>query len=189
MVERATPLRVLVPCFVFLLWLISFSPWWFSEATIKADHGIGTLDLQFASSADHARATLDQLGSTGRSAYDVFQIVDVLFPLSYALALSGLIWSLWRGVHRRFVVYLAAIPIAGAVLDYLENILVRVALHSYPATSSTELSVSVVVTTVKLVFSYASQLLVVLGLVAGLVRILWTARRDRDQPSASNLRL
>ncbi len=129
-------LFVLVPCFVFLLWLISFSPWWFSEATIKADHGIGTLDLQFANSAAHARDTLDLLGPAGRRAYDAFQIIDLLFPLSYALALSGLIWSLWRGVQRPWVAYLAAIPIAGAALDYLENALVRIALNSYPTTSS-----------------------------------------------------
>ena len=165
-------LLVLVPCFVALLWLISFSPWWFSEATIKADHGVGTLDLQFASSVAHARATLDQLGPAGRRAYDVFQVVDVVFPVSYALALGGLIWTTWRGARRPWVLVLAAVPLAGAVLDYAENILVRVALASYPDTGRAVLATSVTVTTGKLVLSYAAQALTVVGIVLAAVRWL-----------------
>lgn len=178
-------LYVLVPCFFFLLWLISFSPWWFSEATIKTDHGIGTLDLQFASSAEHARATLDQLGSSGRSAYDSFQIIDVLFPLSYAFGLSGLIWSLWRGLQHRWVVYLAALPLVGAAFDYVENVLVRVALSTYPTVPRGVLAASVTVTTLKLVLSYLSQALVVIGLVAALLRFVRARQHDRERAASS----
>lgn len=175
-------LFVLVPCFVVLLWLISFSPFWFSEQSIKADYGVGTLDLQFANTVDHARATLDQLGDPGRRAYDAFQIIDLIFPASYALALSGLIWTCWGGAGRRWVTYLAAVPIVGAALDYLENLLVRVALTTYPNPSRAELGVGVTVTTAKLVLSYGSQFLVVVGLVVAVIA------RVRSQGSRSVIR-
>jgi hypothetical protein len=178
-------LLVLVPCFVLTLWLISFSPWWFSEATIKADHGVGTLDLQFGGSSDRARATLDQLGSAGRDAYDAFQIVDIVFPLTYALALSGLIWSTWRGPARPWVLLLATVPIAGATFDYVENVLVRLALSSYPNTSDGVLTAGAAVTTIKLSLSYVSQALVAVGLVLAAIRAL--RRRISNAPDAGSV--
>lgn len=157
-------LVVLLPVFVALLWLISFSPFWFSEASIKADYGTGTLDLQFGSHATQAITTLDRLGKSGRSAYDAFQVVDLLFPASYALALAGLIWAGWGGARQRWVIILAAVPMFGACLDYLENLLVRVALSTYPDVPTNLLTVSTTVTTLKLSLSYLSQVLAVVAI-------------------------
>lgn len=166
---------MLLPVFVALLWLISFSPFWFSEASIKAAYGTGTLDLQFGSHAAQAIATLNSLGDSGRSAYDAFQVVDLFFPASYALALAGLIWTGWDGARHRWVIALAAVPMLGAGLDYLENLLVRVALSIYPDVPTNLLTVSTAVTTLKLSLSYLSQALAVLAI--GLV--VYRAFRSR----------
>lgn len=164
------PLPALVVVFVSLLWLISFSPFRFSEASISEAYGTGTLDLQLGADAGQAAATLDRLGEAGRHAYDQFQIVDLFFPASYALALGGLIWRTWQGGSRRWVALLAAVPMVGAALDYLENALVRAALWTFPDTSQGLLSVSTTVTTTKLLVSYVSQGLVLVGLLLLVVR-------------------
>lgn len=163
-------LVVLVPLFVVLLWLISFSPFWFSEASMQEAYGTGTLDLQFGSDATRAMTTLDALGTEGRRAYDAFQVVDILFPASYAVALAGLIWTGWDGARHRWVLTVTAVPVVGAVLDYAENLLVRVALSSYPDVPGGLLRMSTTVTTVKLSVSYLSEALAGVAVVLLLVR-------------------
>lgn len=164
------PLPYLVLVFALLLWLISFSPFWFSEDSITRAYGTGTLDLQFGADAERAHVTLDQLGAAGRADYDGFQVVDLFFPASYALALSGLIWWGWHGDRHRWVTALAAVPLVGAALDYLENALVRTALWTYPDLPDGLLDVSTTVTSTKIALSYVSQAAVVLGLVVAAVR-------------------
>lgn len=72
---------------------------------------------------------------------------------------------------------IAAVPMVGAGLDYVENLLVRIALSTFPDTSLTLLATSTTVTTNKLGASYLSQLLVVLGLFVAAVRWLVGRRR------------
>lgn len=179
------PLPLLVLVFVVLLWLISFSSFAFSEASIARAYGTGTLDLQLGADAAQARDTLLRLGASGRQAYDGFQLVDLFFPASYALALSGLIWRTWQGERRAWVIWPAALPVLGAALDYLENALVRVALTTFPDVSDPVLTTSTTVTTVKLSLSYASQALVAIGLLVALTRLVTRMiTRHRTAPRA-----
>ena len=79
------------------------------------------------------------------------------------------------------------IPIVGAAFDYVENILVRIALSSFPNNSRAELTASVTVTTIKLVLSYASQWLAGISLVLGLIHVVQT--RGKRSGEADQWRL
>lgn len=99
----------------------------------------GIFDLQLAFTVEKFQSTLAAWGEENVAAYIDGMWVDYLYPIAYALALSG-----WLAVltHRadhppsRFTLALFAAPLLAALLDYVENslhLLMLTVLHATPA--------------------------------------------------------
>ena len=175
--SRGWRLAVAVAAFAILLYLISFATWVpFSAAHIRQiSGGHEVLDLMFGYGPAAGAAALEALGPAGRAAYDGFQLVDIVFPASYAIGLGSLILALGRPWPR--LRWLALVPVVGAVFDYVENLGVFVALRGYPDPSAAALVVASAAGVVKTILSDVAQVLVVAGVLARVGRALVRRRR------------
>lgn len=93
------------------------------------------LDLQPSSSSDETWQRLDAMGDAGRAAYlQLIAVVDVVFPLSVALALVALARFTARrlALRRSLALGLLALPLAYLVLDLSENLVVLRLLLAFP---------------------------------------------------------
>lgn len=95
-------------------------------------------DLQLAFRAEKFQAVLAAWGERNVAAYVSGMWLDFLYPLAYALALSGWIAVLTRRADTppsRFTLALFAAPLLAALLDYVENslhLLMLVGLNTAP---------------------------------------------------------
>ncbi|NSW54170.1 MAG: hypothetical protein HPY85_16840 [Anaerolineae bacterium] len=83
----------------------------------------GLFTMQTAYSVESMQAILAEWGEDGVRAYLNMMYVDFLFPLAYAVALSGAIANLTSHEHYEpggDTLFLA--PLAAGVLDWVENI-------------------------------------------------------------------
>ncbi len=73
-------------------------------------------------------AALDRLGPSGRLVYLRLHILDMVYPLVYGLGLSSLMVFFWgvRGGAARAASLLAFLPVLTALMDYTENICIRI---------------------------------------------------------------
>ena len=96
-------------------------------------------DVRFTSSAADVTGFLDACGSAGRAAYRSMQLADLFYPMVFGLFLAtSLAIVLARlAPGQRWVLALAALPLAGSAFDYLENAFAWLALAAYPDPSAT----------------------------------------------------
>ena len=169
--SRGWVLAIFFGVFVVMAYLILYvSQVPFSVARImqlSGDHRI--LDLMFAYSPSRGESSLAALGDEGRRHYNYFQISDIVFPATYAMALSGLILALFR--HWRIAAALALIPVVTAAFDYLENVGVFVSLRTYPDPSHAALALASTSGAVKFIGFYAALCLVVSGIIVRLASV------------------
>lgn len=104
----------------FLFWLLS------RGLALLPPGAPSIFDLQLAFSAPRLASVLEQWGEAGVRAYVEGMWLDFLYPLAYALALSGWIAALTRRAEQppaRWQLTLFALPFLAAALDYVENLL------------------------------------------------------------------
>ncbi len=68
-------------------------------------------------------------GSSGRQMYLQLQVVDMVYPLIYSTLLASLLFLIFKKTRLQVVV---VIPFAAAFFDYIENILLRMSVLSFP---------------------------------------------------------
>ena len=139
---------------------------------IQYSGGLELFDMSpFGYSYQTAMALLLALGENGRHFYQSTQLVlDLFYPLLFALAYSSLALWLAKGCKRncKVMLYLAVVPIFVCLFDYLENISIWVMLSDFPAVSDGLVATSSLFTVVKssLTMFYFSGLILALGKIA-----------------------
>jgi len=92
-------------------------------------------DLLHPASAASLADTLAQMDQTSRDNYLMTAILDVVYPLSYGLAFSGLLARLRPRPGR--MAWLPWVPLCGCVMDLIENLFfVLLISRSVPATGT-----------------------------------------------------
>lgn len=115
-------------------------------------------------------ATLDRYGDAGRPLYRTFLLVDLLYPLFYAIPLAISLAYLAARTRSPWLRRLTAAPLAGGAFDWLENLGLLVLLGAYPRRLDALAAITSAVTAVKIVLVYGSFALAALALVVVLVR-------------------
>ncbi len=175
--SRGWLLAAVTTAFVGAAYLIGYAPNVpFSVERIKSIAGHQQiLDLMFAYSPREGLKTLAALGPNGRQHYNYFQIADVLFPATYALALASWILALFR--RQKLAVALAFVPLVTAIFDYLENLGVFVALRTYPDSWPVSLWTASAFGALKRIGIYVAIALIIAGAIGWLLVLSRVAYR------------
>lgn len=132
--SRATGVNLLGLALVFGLFVAWVMPW--ADAELKAfSKGTGPLDLYFFYTPAEAYALLKDLGGQGRLFYTMVELTaDLIYSLTYALLLSGLIIYLSKkALFRRATTRLLfLLPLLAMLSDYAENACIISLLMQYP---------------------------------------------------------
>ncbi len=163
--------RFVILLSLFVLTSLSFL-WMFHRMEMVA--GIsGMLDVQVYYTPESARQFLSALGKAGRSIYLQALMIDLLYPIIYALLLRDIMRFALNRLSDSSPQWLrttVVLPFAVAALDYLENLGEFLMIIRYPHFSPTLARITSRVTMLKW-----SGVLLILGLIA----LLFTVFRKR----------
>lgn len=137
----------------------------------KVTNTLKPLDVQVALSTEAIEEFIGSLEPQQIKAYQINQTtVDMLFPLSYSVALSILILQLCKtaSIKNRLLLGACFLPFGVAVFDVAENIQIMAALHTYPDLHDALVSGLIIANTVKHLLT-ATTLSVVLLLIGCLI--------------------
>jgi hypothetical protein len=106
-----------------------------TEYVKQVSGGAAILDTFFYYPSGQVFALLTALGEAGRSAYLTLNLLDFLFPISYALFFGISLTMTYTFIYppeskRNWLILL---PFITLLVDYGENICVRLMLVNYPA--------------------------------------------------------
>jgi len=172
----ATGRNILALLIIFLLFDLVIIPVFYP--------GFPTLDTLPLYTPDEAYRYLSSYGAQGRQQYLLVELtLDLVYPLTTALLFSLLIlYSFRRGfADHPWTRWLALIPLAELLVDYLENVCAVVMLLGYPARMAGVAAVASIFTVPKFSLT-APELVFVIGPVAWPVRYL--RRRSGSQLAA-----
>ncbi len=99
-------------------------------------------------------------GPEGRRMYLQLQWVDWIYPLVYSLILASLLFVVYKKTRLRYMVY---VPFMAALFDYVENILLRVSILSFPHMHKGIVQVAGTVTFTKWFLIFVTFFLLVFG--------------------------
>ena len=130
-------------------------------------NGVGALDVEIFSTAEHVYDVLDKQGEAGREFYKRLLLgPELIFPLVYRLfnvVLISFLFSRWLAPESKWNMLCLA-PLIGMIADYCENALVLTMLFNYPERLYGIASVASVLTTIKWLSNYTDYLLIAVGL-------------------------
>lgn len=134
---------------------------------------VGLLDTRLFYTFDEVTVLFGALGQEGFILYTYQKIVDMVFPLGYALPMA-MIQALLN--KRAFVddtkaKNLIFLPLLGMLLDYAENILIATQIVSYPALSQPVVLMASIATLLKWV-ALGLSFICLLG-----VLLIWLLKR------------
>lgn len=146
----------------------------FAIPQVEAVCGAPPPDVRFGAAAADVHAFLAGCGPTGRQAYLTLQLVDLVYPLLFALFLASSLALVLRGLApgRPALLTLAALPFLASGFDYLENACAWLALAAYPSTARTD-GLLVLASDAKTATSWAAGVLLLAAVVALLGRGAW----------------
>lgn len=129
---------LLLSCAGFL-WLLNASPLPLSIGMMEAVSGQQPFDTRLYYDAADVRRTLGALGSTGRSIYLNFLVIDYMFLALYSVTLSLVLTALLKscGLETSPLLSLNLLPFAIAVMDIAENTTTLTLLLTYPGINDT----------------------------------------------------
>jgi len=119
--------------FLILLWILAnlafnIGPWSI-PALNKICGNLGIPDMMLSYDIDKIRHTFDAYGAEGLFIYSRIQLLDFIYPLIYGSLMLGLLVRV--GIPNNFKSILA-FPFVIVVLDFSENILIRILMNHYP---------------------------------------------------------
>ena len=169
--RRATGRVTLLATIVFILFTALVLPRQAAEAeTISGD--AGSPDTSFWYTPDDLYRMADAYGPAGRQAYlRARWTFDLVWPVVYTAFLSLTISWVYRRAFARESRWQWAnlVPVAGMLLDYLENSATSLVMARYPALTPGIAHLAPLFTLTKWVFVNGSFVLLLIGAIA----ILW----------------
>jgi hypothetical protein len=142
-------------------------------------HGAGSkvLDTRLWYTPDDVRDFLHEIGLTGRQLYLVTQLsVDLLFPAMYGLLCALLLVRLWG---RMWGGFFAAVALAAAASDVVENLCTAVLAATFEGQSSWLALPAVLATLAKFGLTFVALVAIVGG------SVYWFARHRSASNQAS----
>ena len=106
-------------------------------------------------------------GTEGREMYLRLQWVDMVYPLVYATLLASLLYLVYKKTRLEMLVF---VPFIAALLDYTENILLRISILSFPHMNSMPADVAGVVTFLKWLLIFTALFFLFFGFVWKIIR-------------------
>jgi len=168
----ATGWVTLLATIVFILFTALVLPRQATEAEIVSS-GTGSPDTSFWYTPDDLYQITEAYGPAGRQAYVRARwTFDLVWPLVYAAFLSLTIsWTFQRAFAAKSRWQLAnLVPVAGMLLDYLENSATSLVMARYPALTPGIAHLAPLFTLTKWVFVNGSFVLLLIGIIAALWR-------------------
>lgn len=158
-----------------ILGVLMISPISPSDELKALANGQDVPDTQFWRSPDVLYRQLTDYGETGRELYlRRVSPVDIFIPpaqmLFLSVAISLLLPTLFSSVNRWQLLNL--VPIPAMIGDYLENWSMIVIMLAFPARLNVLANAAAVFTALKFIFSFASILIILVGLVLWLTKSL-----------------
>ena len=101
-------------------------------ATITGGERI--IDMKIFYSYEEVYSTINAYGQDGINYYEKIQLLDLIFPLTYAFAFSSVIARLFNRVNEvsEKAQLVILIPFITALLDYIENLGIFIMLRLHP---------------------------------------------------------
>ncbi|MCS6825981.1 MAG: hypothetical protein NZ553_05125 [Caldilinea sp.] len=168
----ATGRLALLSTILFFVFLVVVLPAQ-ADATAAVTGAAETPDTAFFYTAGELYRIADALGEAGRSHYIRSRFTfDVVWPLVYMTFLVTTIgWSTQRGFDASSPWRLLnLLPVAGALLDFLENSATSLVMARYPATTPVVAELAGLFTLLKWAFVFTSFAALVVALLAAGVR-------------------
>jgi hypothetical protein len=138
-----------------------------------------TLDMLNGYTPTQAYQLISSYGEQGRQSYAIIEVtLDLLYPFVSGLMFSLLIlYSFQRGLpNLKWNGWLALLPFAVMLADYLENTCVIILLLGYPRQLTAVAQIANIFTTAKMVLS-PFELIFVFGFVGWLIRAIWLKQK------------
>jgi len=133
-------------------------------------HGLNDirlLDLHFLYDPDQVYQHLSMLGAEGRNSYCRMALTsDLLFPVSYSLAMSVALMLVLRKLFlpdSRFR-YLCLFPFLIVIIDWCENLSLAFVTYSFPERADTLIGFASVFTSLKWMLVVSSILMLLTGI-------------------------
>lgn len=120
-------------------------------------------------SLDYAVELLNALGTDGRRTYATLQLpIDFIYPGLFAISYTLLlVWLFKKGfAHQSPIFYLAFVPGAAGLFDYLENVGIIMMLRTFPDLTTTTVSLASASSIFKSVFTIGFYVLLLVGIWA-----------------------
>ena len=177
--------KFIVPLFLlFALFSFYLFPHYQSRMTEAAGEPVAGLDTRFSYTTEEVQRDFDALGPAGRDLYGfVVGTIDMIYPLIYGLLfVLVLAWLLKRTAGPSSSrMMLALLPLAGVLLDYLENINTLRLLAAYPDFSPDAVSWGERMTQFKHAFGLLS---VAMAAFLAIVLVIRTISGDKNGDAA-----
>jgi len=101
-------------------------------------------------------------GMEGREMYLHLQWIDMVYPLVYSTLLASLLYLVYKRTRLEILVF---VPFVAALLDYTENILLRISILSFPHMNEKIVSIAGVITFVKWLLIFFAFFLLLFGFI------------------------
>ena len=95
--------------------------------------GVTMPDLHFYYTRDFLQNLFNSYGESGIKEYMQLQLVDMIYPVAYALLLSSLLFIPYKNTKTYYLIYF---PFIAIVFDYFENFAIRYLATAYPDMSN-----------------------------------------------------
>jgi len=163
----STGFITLIGLVTFILFTALVLPNQSAQSNVSYDGAI-TPDLSFYYSSTDLYRSAEVYGETGRDAYIRTRFTfDLVWPLVYAFFLTTSVsWLFARGFSEESIWrYLNILPLAGMLMDYLENICTSVVMWRFPVQTLVLDDVATIFTMLKWIFLTISFLALGIGLL------------------------
>jgi len=124
--------------------------------------GMGIPDARMFYTFSQLQNMFWHYGTEGREMYLQLQWIDMVYPLVYSTLLASLLYLVFKRTSLEILVFT---PFVAALLDYTENVLLRISILSFPDMNQKLVSIAGPVTFLKWLLLFFAFFLLLFGLV------------------------
>ncbi len=124
--------------------------------------GMGIPDARMFYTLPQLQSMFWHYGTEGREMYLQLQWIDMFYPLVYSTLLASLLYLVFKRTRLEILIF---VPFVAALLDYTENILLRISILSFPDMNEKIVSIAGPVTFLKWLLVFFAFFLLLFGLI------------------------